>query len=592
MKGRHPKGADFLILIEEVPAREAAEPREARQDGELVHLRQELAATREHLQSIIESQEATNEALTVEHEEVLSANEELQSTNEELETAKEELQSSNEELSTLNEELQNRNAELDQLANDLSNLLVGVSIPVIIVGGDRRIRRFTPAAEPLLNLIPADVGRPISDIRPNVDVPDLDSLVSEVSGNGSLVEREVQGRDGRWYSLRMRPYKTAENKIDGVLMALMDIDVMKRGLDQAQLSLDDAVTARDLSASLLDMSGALIVILDPAGRIIAFNRASQERSGYSFREVEGRMFWDFLLPPEEVDEAKSVFASILRGAGPASTYERTWIGKDGSRRVIASSSIGRCGADGAVRQIISTGIDITPRKLAQDALRRSENQLRRLTANLLIAQEDERKRVARELHDDLNQRMAMLANEVATLEQTPPGSTRLLRKQLRSLRARVDQLSDDLRRTAHRLHPSVLEHFGLVAAVESHCSDFMKLHRIQLKLAHRNVPESIPFDVSLCLYRVTQECLNNVAKHSGAREVTVAIEGDKDGILLSVTDNGTGFDPVLMADQSGLGIVGIRERVRLVDGVVSINSQPGRGTQIDVRVPMTKRMNP
>jgi two-component system CheB/CheR fusion protein len=592
MKGRHAKGADFLILIEEVPAREAAEPREVREEDELVHLKQELASTREHLQSIIESQEATNEALTVEHEEVLSANEELQSTNEELETAKEELQSSNEELSTLNEELQNRNAELDQLANDLSNLLVGVSIPVIIVGGDRRIRRFTPAAEPLLNLIPADVGRPISDIRPNVDVPDLDSLVSEVSGNGSLVEREVQGRDGHWYSLRMRPYRTAENKIDGVLMALMDIDVMKRGLDQARLSLDDAVTARDLSANLLDMSGALIVILDPAGRIIAFNRASQERSGYSFREVEGRMFWDFLLPPEEVDEAKSVFASILRGAGPASTYERTWIGKDGSRRVIASSSIGRCGADGAVRQIISTGIDITPRKLAQDALRRSENQLRRLTVNLLIAQEDERKRVARELHDDLNQRMAMLANEVATLEQTPPGSTRLLRKQLRSLRARVDQLSDDLRRTAHRLHPSVLEHFGLVAAVESHCSDFMKLHRIQLKLAHRNVPESIPFDVSLCLYRVTQECLNNVAKHSGAREVTVAIEGDKDGILLSVTDNGTGFDPVLMADQSGLGIVGIRERVRLVDGVVSINSQPGRGTQIDVRVPMTKRMNP
>ena len=128
MKGRHAKGADFLILIEAVPPREAAEPLEAREQDELVRLKQELASTREHLQSIIESQEATNEALTVEHEEVLSANEELQSTNEELETAKEELQSSNEELSTLNEELQNRNAELGQLANDLSNLLVGVSI--------------------------------------------------------------------------------------------------------------------------------------------------------------------------------------------------------------------------------------------------------------------------------------------------------------------------------------------------------------------------------------------------------------------------------------------------------------------------------
>jgi PAS domain S-box-containing protein len=436
------------------------------------------------------------------------------------------------------------------------------------------------------------VGRPISDIRPNVDVPDLDSLILEVSVKGNLVEREVQGRDGRWYSLRMRPYKTAENKIDGVLMALMDIDVMKRGLDQARLSLGDAVTERDLSANLLDMSGALIVILDPAGRIIAFNHASQERSGYSFSEVEGRTFWDFLIPPEEVDEAKSVFASILRGAGPASTYERTWIGKDGARRVIASSSIGRCGADGAVRQIISTGIDITPRKLAQDALRRSEDQLRRLMANLLIAQEEERKRVARELHDDLNQRMAMLANEVATLEQTPPGSARLLRKQLRSLRERVDQLSDDLRRTAHRLHPSVLDHFGLVAAIESHCSDFMKLHPIQLKLTHRSVPESIPFDGSLCLYRVTQECLNNVAKHSGARKVTVAIRGNKDGILLSVTDNGKGFDPGLLADQSGLGIVGIRERVRLVDGIVSIDSRPGHGTQIDVRVPLAKRMDP
>jgi two-component system CheB/CheR fusion protein len=516
----------------------------------------------------------------------------LQSTNEELETAKEELQSSNEELTTLNEELQNRNAELGHLANDLSNLLVGVSIPVIIVGGDRRIRRFTPAAEPLLNLIPTDVGRPIGDIRPNIDVPDLDSLISEVGGKGSLVEREVQGRDGHWYSLRMRPYKTAENKIDGVLMALMDIDVMKRGLDQARLSLGDAVTERDLSANLLDMSGALIVILDPAGRIIAFNRASQERSGYSFREVAGRTFWDFLLPPEEVDEAKTAFAGILECAEPARTYERTWIGKDGSRKVIASSSIGRCGADGAVRQIISTGIDITPRKLAQDALRRSEDQLRRLTANLFTAQEEERKRVARELHDDMNQRMAMLSNEVATLEQTPPGSARLLRKQLRSLRERVDRLSDDLRSAAHRLHPSALEHFGLVAAIDSHCSDFMKLHGIQVKLTHRSLPESIPPEVSLCLYRVTQECLHNVAKHSGAREAGVAIRRDKDGILLSVTDSGTGFDPGLVADQGGLGIVGIRERVRLVDGIVSIDSRPGHGTQIDVRVPLTKRMDP
>jgi two-component system CheB/CheR fusion protein len=275
------------------------------------------------LRAIIESQEATNEALTVEHEEVLSANEELQSTNEELETAQEELQSSNEELTTLNEELQNRNAELGHLANDLSNLLVGVSIPVIIVGGDRRIRRFTPAAEPLLNLIPSDVGLPINDIRPNIDVPDLDSLISEVSGKGALLEREIQTRDGHWYSFRMRPYKTAENKIDGVLMALMDIDVIKRGFNQA-------VAERDLTANLLDMSRALIVIVDSAGRITGFNRACQQLSGYSFREVNGRAVWDFLLPAEEVDEVKAIVERAVEGEQPAGTYERTWIGKDGS----------------------------------------------------------------------------------------------------------------------------------------------------------------------------------------------------------------------------------------------------------------------
>ncbi len=210
--GRRAKWPDFLILIEQAGRKGPAKPGRAREADQFAVLSHELASTREQLQSIIESQEATNE---------------------ELETAKEELQSSNEELTTLNEELQNRNAELGQLADDLSNLLVGVDIPIVILGADRRIRRFTPAAEQLLNLIPADVGRPISDIKPNIDVPELDRLISEVIDKGSLVEREVQGRDGRWYSLRMRPHTTAGNRPGGVLMALMDIDVMKRGLELA-----------------------------------------------------------------------------------------------------------------------------------------------------------------------------------------------------------------------------------------------------------------------------------------------------------------------------------------------------------------------
>ena len=147
----------------------------------------------------------------------------MQSTNEELETTKEELQSSNEELTTLNEELQNRNAELSQLANDVSNLLVGVNIPIAILDRDLRIRRFTPMAEKVMNLIATDVGRPFAHIASNL-IANWDQLFSEVLDHLRTVEREVQDRQGHWYILRMRPYKTADNRIDGLLMALLDID--------------------------------------------------------------------------------------------------------------------------------------------------------------------------------------------------------------------------------------------------------------------------------------------------------------------------------------------------------------------------------
>jgi two-component system CheB/CheR fusion protein len=562
---RRAKWPDFLILIEESGRKASARSSPAKEAEHLALLTHELTSTREQLQSIIESQEATNE---------------------ELETAKEELQSSNEELTTLNEELQNRNAELGQIADDLSNLLVGVDIPIVILGADRRIRRFTPAAEKLLNLIPSDIGRPISDIKPNIDVPELDRLISEVIDKVRMVERDVQGRDGRWYSLRMRPHTSAANKTGGVLMALLDVDAMKRGLELVRLSRDQAVAERDLSATLLDLSGALIVIRDPNGSITGFNAACQETSGYSLKEVKNKRLADILLAPEEVDQAAAIFTALRDGTRTATSHESSWIRKDGTRRVIAWSSLAHHAADGSVTRVLSTGLDITGRKLIEDALRHSQEELRRLTASLFTTQEEERKRLARELHDDMNQRMAMLANEVNLLEQDLPASPDLVRDQLRSLRERVERLSDDLRRAAHQLHPSSLEHFGLVAALESYCPDFSKLYPIRIKFTHRGVPRSIPFDVSLCLYRVAQECLHNVAKHSGARAATLSLKGDKKGLVLSVIDKGEGFDPDAVTDQAGLGIVGIRERVRLVGGSVSIDARLGHGTEIDVRVPL------
>jgi two-component system CheB/CheR fusion protein len=202
--------------------------KESRDNQQMLRLQQELAANREYLQSIIQDLEAANEELQSANEEILSSNEELQSTNEELDTAKEELQSTNEELNTVNEELHGRNEELSRANSDLLNLLSSVQIAVVMVTSDLRIRRFTPMAEKVLNLIPGDVGRPISDIKPNIDVPDLEKLIVEAVDTVSPIEREAKDKQGTTYLVRIRPYKNVENRIDGAVLALFDLEMARR----------------------------------------------------------------------------------------------------------------------------------------------------------------------------------------------------------------------------------------------------------------------------------------------------------------------------------------------------------------------------
>jgi two-component system, chemotaxis family, CheB/CheR fusion protein len=234
----------FLVLFHDVEAGAIEEPkagrkqagstlRQQRAEREVQRLRLELGQTKESLQTIIEEQEATNEELKSANEEIQSSNEELQSTNEELETAKEELQSTNEELTTLNEELQTRNMDLGQANNDLNNLIGSFSMPIIMLGNDLTIRRFTPLAQKLFNLIPSDVGRRISDINPNIALPNLKELVTEVIDTLNVKEIEVQDRGGHWYSLRVWPYRTSENKIDGATLVLVDIGDVRQGLEES-----------------------------------------------------------------------------------------------------------------------------------------------------------------------------------------------------------------------------------------------------------------------------------------------------------------------------------------------------------------------
>ena len=192
--------------------------------SELDHLRDELSATKESLQAIIEEQEATNEELKSANEEIESSNEELQSTNEELETAKEELQSTNEELTTLNEELSNRNMEIMQMNSDLNNVLSSIHLPIVMVDNNLMIRRATPTARDAFNITDTDVGRRITELKPNIEIPDIEQLFHEVIETLSVRELQVRDSQSRLYSLRVRPYRTADNKIDGAVLTLVDIN--------------------------------------------------------------------------------------------------------------------------------------------------------------------------------------------------------------------------------------------------------------------------------------------------------------------------------------------------------------------------------
>jgi two-component system CheB/CheR fusion protein len=252
-------------------------------NGHVARLEQELASSREYLQSIIQELEAANEELQSANEEVLSANEELQSTNEELDTAKEELQSTNEELNTVNEELHGRNEELSRLNSDLMNLLGSVQIAIVIVSADLRIRRFTPMAERVLNLIPADVGRPIGHIKPNIDCPDLEEQIVQVIDTVTPLEHEVRDGQGTLYSLRIRPYKNVENRIEGAVLALFD-------LQRDQLPKESLRRAHEYVQAMQDMVRHPLVVLDRGLRVRAVNPAFCDAFATTPAESEGRPF--------------------------------------------------------------------------------------------------------------------------------------------------------------------------------------------------------------------------------------------------------------------------------------------------------------
>jgi two-component system CheB/CheR fusion protein len=333
----------------------------------IARLEDELSNTRDYLQQLSDQYEASNEELQSANEEAQSANEELQSINEELETSKEEIESSNEELTTVNDELNHRNVEVGRLINDLTNLMGSVQLAIVVVGRDLRVRRFSPTAEKLLSVVAADVGRPIHDIKMDFDLDDLDGLLEEVIDATRSKDVEVQDRQGRWWSLRISPYLTLENTIDGAVLMLVDIDALK--------------VSEQAIASARDYLRKWEHIFNHAGWAVATTRADTDElefvnpafarmHGYGVEQLIGRPLSELLDSTSREELPGHLRQTDSQGSF---TYEAIHVRRDGSRFPVQAQATSLKDDSGRTLYRAATFQDVTEhRRLEQDLNRRNE----------------------------------------------------------------------------------------------------------------------------------------------------------------------------------------------------------------------------
>ncbi len=326
-----------------------------------VELERELAETSDYLQSIQEQYQAANEELQASNQEVQSANEELQSVNEELETSKEELESANEELITVNEEMANRNAELNRLNSDLVNLQTSTNLAIVLLGRDLTIRRFSVQAEKQFNLLATDVGRPIGNVRHNLDLSDLEGFIGEVISRVSETEREVRGKDGRWYSLRVRPYINLDNTVDGAVLVLVDINALKQALNYAEAVID---TVREP-----------LVVLDEKLRVQRANRSFYEDFHVSPEETEDRFIYDLGNRQWDIPNLRTLLNEILPQNHDFQNFEVEHDFEALGRRTMLLNARRLEQVATGVQLILLAIEDITARKQAEQLLAQSHAQL-------------------------------------------------------------------------------------------------------------------------------------------------------------------------------------------------------------------------
>jgi PAS domain S-box-containing protein len=314
-------------------------------------------------------------------------------------------------------------------------------------------------------------------------------------------------------------------------------------------------------------------------RFIDINDSFQEQFGWTRDEVIGRTPEDFDLWVDA--DQRGTFLKLVRVNGSVRNLEVCLRKKDGeTRTALVSGELIEVGGEPCT---VSVAADITDRK-------RAEEILSTVSRKLIEAHEEERTRIARELHDDINQRLAFLALNLSNLRKGVPASDATTKEGVEQVRQEVSDLGKDVQALSHRLHSSKLEYLGLTVAATSFCKEFSHQHNVEVDSHIDNIPKELSREISLCLYRVLQESLQNAVKYSGTRRFEARLECTANEIHLSVRDSGVGFDLQSAMNRHGLGLISMTERLKLVDGRLSIESKPQCGTTIHARVPLNAKV--